>query len=49
MSPQVGTDAEQTQHRPPPPPMQPDRVTAEPATVQACQADYAQAHKPQAR
>lgn len=41
----VGTDAEQTIHRDPPPPPAPNVVVDEPATAQACQQDYAAAHR----
>lgn len=41
----VGTPAEQTVHRDPPPAPAANMVIDQPATVQACNADYAQAHK----
>ena len=40
-----GTPAEQTMHRDAPPAPQANVVIEQPATVQACQADYNQAHK----
>lgn len=46
MSATVGTPAEQSTHRDPPPPPQPNAVVAEPATVAACQADFYEAHRP---
>jgi hypothetical protein len=41
----VGTQAEQTVHRDPPPPPTADKVIDAPATAQTCQDDYAAANK----
>lgn len=41
----VGTPAEQTIHRDPPPPPAPNVVLDEPATAQACQQDYTDARR----
>lgn len=46
MAPVVGTPAEQTVHRDPAPGPSPSTVVDEPATVQACQRDFAEAHRP---